>query len=154
MRWRISAFEKKFDETERSENVVDTVKRSVRDFFYHTLNIQLLSNHTNSLNQKKFVPWFLQFYDSLTLRTDCAIHERQTTARRFDTIFKILWPLSLARSALKVLKFVKIMAQTFLIVRVRVTVVLASIYARKTAVQPFDTIHHISESRGKWELRT
>ena len=64
------------------------------------------------------------------------------TARRFDTNFKILRPLSLQRSALKLGKFVKIMAETFLHRdnMCDLTVLLASICYRKTAARPFDTI--------------
>ena len=47
------------------------------------------------------------------------------------------------------------MTQTFLIVRVRVTVVSASIYARKTAVQPFDrsTTYRNRGVNGSYERR-
>ena len=49
-----------------------------------------------------------------------SFYDTKTTARRFGTIFKILWPLSLAQCALKVEK-PEIHCSDFLIAKVRVT---------------------------------
>ena len=66
-------------------------------------------------------------------------HHKGPTARRFDTIFKIVWPI---------VKFVKIMTQTFLNRESTCDSkdVAASMYDRKTAARTFDTTHGILRS--------
>ena len=137
---------------------MNSVKKVGQRFFLHKLK-EHLSNHTYSHNSKKFVPWFSQF--SRFFDIACVFRETTrswnpgtssipdgiTTDRCFDTVYKILWPLSLAQSAVKVGKsgnLWKSWLKLFWIVNTcDLTKVPALIYNRKTAARPFDTIHDI-----------
>ena len=75
-----------------------------------------------------------------------SFHQSERKAGRFDIISKILRAFKISR---KIVKFVKIIALFFNNkTTYDLTNVPASVYDRKSAARPFDTIHEILKSHG------